>query len=259
MANEKKYYYLKLKDNFFDSDEMILLENMPDGYLYSNILLKLYLRSLKNNGKLMVNDKIPYSINALAQATRHKIIIIKKALPIFQKLGLVEVLDSGAIYMLDIQNFIGESSTEADRKRIYRQNIAEEKGSYSGHLSIECPDKTTPEIRDKSIEIRNKSLNNKDKDTKADKPPVTTKKKFIKPSVLEIALYCQERKNNIDAESFIDYYEAKGWMVGKSPMKDWQATVRNWERNDQGGKQNGNKCDRANQPCEKKEQYGTHY
>ena len=50
MADNKKYYYLKLKDNFFDSDEMIVLESMPDGYIYSNILLKLYLRSLKYEG-----------------------------------------------------------------------------------------------------------------------------------------------------------------------------------------------------------------
>ena len=50
MADNKKYYYLKLADNFYDRDEMIILESMPDGYIYSNILLKLYLRSLKNEG-----------------------------------------------------------------------------------------------------------------------------------------------------------------------------------------------------------------
>ena len=61
MSDNKKYYYLKLKDNFFDSDEMIILESMQDGYIYSNILLKLYLRSLKNDGKLMLNDKIPFN------------------------------------------------------------------------------------------------------------------------------------------------------------------------------------------------------
>ena len=61
MSDNKKYYYLKLKDNFFDSDQMIVLESMPDGYKYSNILLKLYLRSLKNDGKLMFNDRIPYN------------------------------------------------------------------------------------------------------------------------------------------------------------------------------------------------------
>ena len=47
MADNKKYYYLKLKEDFFESDEAVILESMPDGYIYSNILLKLYLRSLK--------------------------------------------------------------------------------------------------------------------------------------------------------------------------------------------------------------------
>ena len=61
MSDNKKYYYLRLKDNFFDSDELKILESMKDGYLYSNILLKLYLRSLKNDGKLVVNDRIPYN------------------------------------------------------------------------------------------------------------------------------------------------------------------------------------------------------
>ena len=50
MSDNKKYYYLKLRDNFFDNDDIAILESMPDGILYSNILLKLYLRSLKNNG-----------------------------------------------------------------------------------------------------------------------------------------------------------------------------------------------------------------
>ena len=71
MADDKKYYYLKLKDNFFDSDAMIILESMQDGYMYSNILLKLYLRSLKFQGRLMFNEKIPYNSTVLAQVTRH--------------------------------------------------------------------------------------------------------------------------------------------------------------------------------------------
>lgn len=62
----------------------------------------------------------------------------------------------------------------------------------------------------------------------ADKPHRT---RFVKPTVEEIALYCQERGNNINAEHFFDYYESKGWTVGKQPMKDWKAAVRNWERN----------------------------
>ena len=59
MADNRKYYYLKLKENFFDSDSIVLLEDMKDGILYSNILLKLYLKSLKNGGKLQLDEHIP--------------------------------------------------------------------------------------------------------------------------------------------------------------------------------------------------------
>ena len=52
---------------------------------------------------------------------------------------------------------------------------------------------------------------------------------FVKPSISQIKDYCKERNNGIDAERFFDYYESKGWLVGKSPMKDWKAAVRNWE------------------------------
>ena len=160
MADNKKYYYLKLKDNFFDSDEMIILESMPDGYLYSNILLKLYLRSLKHEGRLMFNDKIPFNSTMLAQVTRHTIGNVEKAIQIFRDLSLIEVLDNGAIYLADIQNFIGESSTEADRKRLYRQRIEKEKRMLlpERQMSDKSPDKSPPEIElEKEIEIKKDS------------------------------------------------------------------------------------------------------
>lgn len=156
MADNKKYYYLKLKENFFDSEEMIILQSMQDGYIYSDILMKLYLRSLKNEGKLMFKDVIPYTPDVLATVVRHQVGTVEKALDLFRKLGLVEVLDNGAIYMMDIQNFIGESSTEADRKRQYRAKIEQEKGNkialiedvgqMSGQMSSKCPDKNPPEL-----------------------------------------------------------------------------------------------------------------
>ena len=147
MSDNKKYYYLKLKDNFFDSDQMIVLESMPDGYKYSNILLKLYLRSLKNDGKLMFNDRIPYNSTILSQVTRHSVGDVEKAVNIFTELGLIEILENGAIYMLDIQNFIGESSTEGDRKRAYRRKIDQEKSMLlnEGQMSDKSPDVYPPE------------------------------------------------------------------------------------------------------------------
>lgn len=52
-----------------------------------------------------------------------------------------------------------------------------------------------------------------------------------KPTIEEIKEYCDKRGNNVDPEQFFDFYESKGWVVGKAPMKNWQAAVRTWERN----------------------------
>ena len=60
---------------------------------------------------------------------------------------------------------------------------------------------------------------------------------FIPPTVDEVREYCYQRQNNIDPESFVDFYASKGWMVGKSKMKDWKAAVRTWERNRKGSQQ----------------------
>lgn len=154
MADNKKYYYMRLKEDFFESETMILLESMQDGYLYSNILLKMYLKSLKFNGNLLLKEFIPYNNEMIATITRHQVGTVEKALNIFKELGLIEVLDNGSIYMLEIQNYIGSSNTEADRKRAYRKRIENEKGQ----MSLKCP----PEIRDKSLDIRDKEIILKD-------------------------------------------------------------------------------------------------
>ena len=229
MSDNKKYYYLRLKDNFFDSDELKILESMKDGYLYSNILLKLYLRSLKNDGKLVVNDRIPYNAEMLASVTGHQVGTIKQALSMFKELGLIEILENGAIYMLDIQNFIGKGSTEADRQRIYDRRISDErkqrKLTQSRNLE-EIFEKSTPEIE---IELEKEIKIEKEIDSSAS--TTTKRKRFEKPTLSEIKEYCIERNNNVDAQHFYDYYESNGWKVGKNSMKNWQAAVRTWEKN----------------------------
>jgi predicted phage replisome organizer len=153
MADNKKYYYLKLKDNFYDSEQLIILQNMPDGYLYSDILMKLYLRSLKTEGKLMFNNLIPYTPTILAQVVRHQVGTVEKALDIFQQLGLIEILENGTIYMLDIQNFIGKSSTEADRQRKYYNKIKGDNDTCKISCKISTPEIEIEKEIEKELEI----------------------------------------------------------------------------------------------------------
>ena len=137
MSDNRKYYYLKLKENYFDDDSIVLLESMQDGVLYSNILLKLYLKSLKHGGRLQLDEDIPYTAQMIATITRQQIGTVERALQIFLKLGLVEVLESGTFYMSNIELLIGQSSTEAERKRAARlQNKAlSAPRTKVGHLS----------------------------------------------------------------------------------------------------------------------------
>ncbi len=133
MSNNKKYYYLKLKETFFNSDEIILIESMQDGMLFSNILLKLYLLSLKFNGYLRLNENMNYSAQMIATLTRHEIGTVERALRVFYEFGLIVSTADGSIYMADIEGMVGESSTEADRKRLARAN------ANKGQPADKCP------------------------------------------------------------------------------------------------------------------------
>ena len=169
MSDNRKYYYLKLKENYFDEDAIVLLESMQDGILYSNILLKLYLKSLKNGGKLQLDENIPYTAQMIATITRQQVGTVERALQIFMKLGLVEPLPSGALYMSNIELLIGQSSTEGERKKKERMRLKRQKLLPSGGADI-CPpysqgDICPPEIRDKRLDIRDKSIENRESES----------------------------------------------------------------------------------------------
>ena len=109
--------------------------------------MKLYLKSLKNGGKLQLDENIPYTAQMIATLTRQQVGTVERALGIFQQLGLVEQLHGGLLYMTDIELMIGQSSTEAERKRAARlENRALlPPRTNGGHLS---------DIRPPEIEIK---------------------------------------------------------------------------------------------------------
>ena len=168
MSDNRKYYYLKLKENFYNSETMVILESMQDGLLYSNLLLKMYLMSLKSGGILMLNDHLPHTPQTIATFTRHQVGTVERALKVFLEFGLVEILTDGAYYMTDIQLLIGQSSTEGERKKKERMRLKRQKLLPSGGVDI-CPpysqgDICPPEIRDKRLDIRDKSIENRECD-----------------------------------------------------------------------------------------------
>ena len=146
MSDNKKYYYLKLKDNFFEQDSIRILESQENGYIHSLIILKLYLKACKYDGWLKMTETIPYSpddVDTLAKVIGHDVDHVKVAISKAVKFGLVTILDSGQIWMTEIQNFIGHSSTEADRLRSYRKKL---NTTDLVVQDVQMYDKSTPEI-----------------------------------------------------------------------------------------------------------------
>ena len=90
---------------------------------------------------------------------------------------------------------------------------------------IKCLEKELEMLKDNNIVENNNT-------PETETPKTEKKERFKAPSVDEVQEYCTERGNNIDAQHFIDYYSARGWMLGKNRIKDWKACVRTWERND---------------------------
>lgn len=236
MADAKKYYYMRLNEAYFESDEQVLLEAMPDGYLYSNILLKLYLKSLKRDGLLMFNDRIPYNAQMIAQITRHQVGTVEKALDIFQQLGIVEIMDSGAIYMLDVQNFVGKTTTEADRIRAYRARIETEKKALEASRTNvqDVPYICTPE---KEIEIEKKLERKKKREIDAPSAPASGKSPRHKYGQYENVLLSDEDMGKLKAEFPADWEQRierlSEYMASKgTKYKNHLATIRAWAKKD---------------------------
>ena len=237
----KKFYWLKLKEDFFDDDAINWLEEQQNGTVYSLFYLKLCLKSLKSNGILIrsVGEMlIPYDAKKLSEITHtpHDAVII--AMQLLQKIGLVKILENGEIYITRLADMVGSETSKAAIMRKSREKKALESKS-GNNVTKMLPDNGN--IVDTEIENRDR-----DRDRDRDNPDFSSekspkRKRFIKPTIEEIAEYCKERRNNIDPEKFYDYYESNGWKIGKNHMKDFKAAIRTWEKNDFESKSTQNK------------------
>lgn len=123
----------------------------------------------------------------------------------------------------DIENYNTKVSNGSKGGRPKSEDNQEEPNETENNLN-EPKITEIAKIEDRRYKIEDKRQKMNDG---IDKP----QKRFIPPTRDEVALYCLERHNHVDADRFVDYYTSNGWMVGKSKMKDWKAAVRQWERN----------------------------
>ena len=126
----KKYYWLKLKEDFFEDDTIEWIEEQPNGEKYSLFYLKLCLKSLKTDGILIRNVGemlIPYDVKKLAEITKTDVDTVRVAMELFKNIGLIQILENGEIYMAQLKNMVGSESKWAEKKRLQRAKKAEER------------------------------------------------------------------------------------------------------------------------------------
>lgn len=174
MSENKKYYWLKLKETFFDSEEMKILESMENGTIYQNLYLKICLISLKSNGALLFKDTIPYNLDMIATITRTNIDIVRAGLQVFQQLKLITITDNEVIYMTDIQTLIGKSSTESDRVSKYRKTLKDNSNNSTTNQEESCNnsvEKLQESYASDTPEIEREKEKDTDTDTEREKEP----------------------------------------------------------------------------------------
>ena len=148
---ETKYFWLKLKRDFFKRHDIRIIEEMPNGKEYILFYLKLLLESIDHEGALRFSDTVPYNEQMLSVITNTNIDVVRSAMKMFSNLKMIDILDDETIYMAEVKKLTGSETKWAEKKRIQR-----EKEDNVPRLSSKCP--TEKEIRDKSKET-NKETN----------------------------------------------------------------------------------------------------
>lgn len=100
----------------------------------------------------------------------------------------------------------------------------------AGETESETGNETESETESETGNETHIKTKTKTKNIPPDPPRGSASTRFVPPAVEEVRAYCEQRRSGVDPEAFVDFYASKGWVVGRSPMRDWQAAVRSWER-----------------------------
>lgn len=219
-----RYYWLKLKKDFFKRHDIRILEAMPDGHLSVLFYLKLMLESVDHEGELRFSEKTAYSPEMLATITDTDIETVKTSLERLSELGLIKKTRNGTIVIDKVKSMIGSASDSDNARR--QQRFRDKQKSINQGVCDEALRKVTHPVTN-SNESKSKS---KSKSKRQSKNNIYI---FVPPTVEEVYQYCESRHNVIDAQLFVDYYQSKNWMVSSGcQMTDWRAAVRAWENNE---------------------------
>jgi predicted phage replisome organizer len=121
VADNKKFYWLKLKRDFFKRHDIRIIETMPNGKDYILFYLKLLLESIDHEGELRFSETIPYNEQMLSVITDTNVDIVKSAMKVFIELNMIEIFDDNTIFMQEVTKLIGSETKGAERVREHRK------------------------------------------------------------------------------------------------------------------------------------------
>lgn len=221
--NNKRYYWIKLKDTFFTSDTVDFLMSQKDGANYVVLYQMLCLKAANTNGELsrQIGEIIvPFDIDKIHRDCKYfSVDTIRVALELYKKLGLIYEQENGILQITNFANLIGSESQNA----IYKRQQREEGKRLE---SVQQMSNKRLDIREKRKEIR---------DIEGDINPAPAREEgfaaFTPPTLDEVKTFVEARGlDKVDAERFYNWFAASDWYRGRTRVVNWQAEVCNWQR-----------------------------
>ena len=229
---KKRYYWLKLKRDFFKRHDIQIIESMPNGKDYVLFYLKLLLESIDHEGQLRFSDTIPYNEQMIATITNTNIDIVRSAMKIFCELHMMEVLDDETIYMTEVKNMVGSETDWAKKKRLYREkqalledNARTKKDNVRQELEKEIEleielDKEKDIERDVVVNAREENL------SKIVRHYENTLKNFPAPATIPII---ESYLDHMDADTICEAI-TKAAEAGKATWQYTKGILNNWRQ-----------------------------
>ena len=227
-----KFFWLKLKKDFFKRHDLLNLRSMENGLTFEAIFIHLMTEAIDHEGYLRYSDKKAYTARTLAPLASTDEKTMKEALEAFEDLELIEIKKDGTIFVpLSVEN-MGSDTTWAEKKRQYREKLKTEEGQTEDKPRTSRGQKE--DMSDKSIEYRDKSIENRDKKIEKDErdKSLSSKKREIptKNDVIRFA-HAQKIDRIIDADQFWNFYTDQEWKIQGEDIKDWKSLLMKWASN----------------------------
>ena len=220
---EKKYYWLKLKRDFFKRHDIRIIEEMPNGKDYILFYLKLLLESIDHEGELRFSETIPYNEQMLSVITNTNVDIVKSAMQIFIELNMIEILDDKTIFMAEVLKLTGSETAGATRVRKHR---AKQKALQCNIKETKCNTEKEKE-KEKELEKEAEVVNPEDGDSYSD--PETKLEPFRYDNVFLSDKQVESLLKIMDVKVFDAYVDK---MHNYPNIKNHYETMLKWHNED---------------------------